>query len=79
MSTTSQTAAESAGSLAVPALTLFGVPLGLLYGSANEQITDRLVNALLDPRYAGQMMGGKNAAASAGSRALPVNQLAIRR
>jgi len=32
-------------------------PLGLIYGGANEQITDRLSRALLDPEYARQLIG----------------------
>lgn len=32
-------------------------PLGLIYGGANEQITDRLSRALLDPEYARQLLG----------------------
>lgn len=35
---------------------VFQKPLGLLYGSANEQITDKLVRALLEPEYAAELM-----------------------
>jgi len=40
-------------------------PLGLLYGSANEQITDKLSQALLDPRMAARLMAGTQQAPGA--------------